>query len=66
MTQTQYKVLIMLAIGAIIAYILIKGLTIAPFQSHQTTNIDSQPDRSPDIEPTSTIYEDSGYGLTAY
>ena len=53
----------MLAIGAIIAYILIKGIT---FQPNLQPVIDSQPDRSPDIIPTTTIYEDSGYGLTAY
>ena len=64
LTETQYKVLVMLAIGAIIAYILIKGLTINPFQPQ--TFVDSQPDRSPEVDPATTIFEDSGYGLASY
>ena len=54
--------LVILILGAIIAYILIKGLTINPV----IPTIDSQPDRSPEVTPTTTVYEESGYNTAPY
>ena len=53
--------LVILILGAIIAYVLIKGLTINPIAT-----IDSQPDRSPETTPTTTTYEESGYNTAPY
>ena len=54
--------LVILILGAIIAYVLIKGLTINPVM----TPINSQPDRSPEVTPVSTVYEESGYNTAPY
>ena len=63
LTETKYKVLVMLAIGGIIMYILIRGLAITP---QFPATVDSQPDRSPEVIPAATIYEDSGYNTASY